>query len=139
APERFEIIGVNLAANILALSVTHCFVREVFFQESITGVLTGRDQIDLFTDCFSNKGIKRDGIGILDYLTNDIALSADRADNSYLAALLTARYMSFLVRMAVLILSANKGFVNFDNAHKLLEVRIVPGGAQTIVDVRSMT
>jgi hypothetical protein len=126
-PERFEIVGVNLAAYIFTLSVADGFVREVFLQKAITRVFVSSDQIHRLTDCLSDERIQRDRVRVLDNLTDDVALPADSADDANLAALLAPTDMRFLVPMPILVLSADERLVHFNDAHKLAEIGIMHG------------
>ncbi len=96
APERFEIVGVNLAAHIFALSVSDGLVREILFQEAIAGMLVGGDQIYLFADRLSDKSVKRDGVSIFYDLADNVALPTDGSNDAYFSALLATTDMGFL-------------------------------------------
>ena len=114
-PERFEVVCVNLPANIFALAVVHSLVWKILFQEAITGVFVRRNQIDRFTDGLANECIQRDSIRTLDNLADDISLPANSSDDANFAALLATTDVSFFVPVAVLILTANEGFVHLNN------------------------
>src|SRR5690349_19466582 len=69
-PERFEIVGVNLAANVLASTMADGFMWEVFFQEAIAGMFVCRHQVDRFADGFTDERIECDRIRVLDNLAD---------------------------------------------------------------------
>jgi hypothetical protein len=88
-PERFDIVGVDLTAHILALSMRNGFMPDTArLQEPVTGVLIGSYQIHLLADRFAHEPIQNSCIGILDDSADDISFPADRANDAYLAALL---------------------------------------------------
>ena len=67
APERFNIIGMNLAANVFALPVSHnCMFRD----KSIAGMLIGSDQVNILTNGFADKTVKCGCISVFDYLAD---------------------------------------------------------------------
>jgi hypothetical protein len=131
APKRFQIVGVNFATNVLALTVTDRFVREILFQESITGMLIGRHQINGLADSLAHESIKCNGVRTLDYLTDYVSLAANCADDANFAGTDTASYMALLVPMAVFVLAANEHLVHFNDTHELAEIRIVHRRAES--------
>ena len=137
APERFQIIGVYLAANIFALAMAHRFMREIFFQETITGMFIGRDQIDYLTDGLADKRIKSDRICVLDYLADYVTLAADGSNHAHLATTDSASYMALFIPMAILVFSADKSFIYFDDTHQLSEIRIVHRSAKSHAHIPS--
>ncbi len=130
APERFEIVGVNLAANIFALTVTDSFMREVFFQKAVTGVLIGRHQVNRLADGLAHEGVESDGVRVLNYLTDHVPLTADGSYHADFPAPLATTDVRLFVPMAVLVLAANESFINLDNTHKLAKIGIVHRSAK---------
>jgi hypothetical protein len=113
------------------------FMRKILFQETIAGVLIGRDEVDGLADSLADESIKCNGIRILDYLADYVALAADGPDDANLAGTDTARHVALLVPMAVLVLSADEHLIHFHDAHKLAEIGIVHGGAEPHAHVPS--
>lgn len=136
-PERFNVISVNLATNILTFAMAHRLMWIIRLQPAIAGMFVGCYQINVVTNSASNEAIQRGGIGILNYLTYHIAFPANSSDDADLAAALTTSDVSFLVGVAVPILSADEGFVYLNNAHKLAEVRIEHRSAKPMAHVPS--
>lgn len=125
APERFEIIRMNLAAHILALTVPDRFMRKVLFQESVTRVLVCGYQVNCLADSLTNKCVKRNGVGVLDNLADHVTFAANSPDHANLAAFLATANMCLVVPMTVLVLAANEGFIHFDDTHQLAKIRIM--------------
>lgn len=137
APEALNRIRVNETAYIFAATMADDAMR-ILISESkqpIAGMLIGSDQIDSATNGLSHKTIQRWRIGILDHLADHVALPRDRADDSYLVAVMMAGSVLALICVSVFVLTADIGLVNFDDAHKLLEIIVLHSGAQTMADV----
>ena len=105
APERFDIVRVNLAAYIFALAMTDCFVWIDGLQPAVTGMLIRRYQVNLIADRFVYKAIQRRSIGTLNNLTDDIAFPANRTNHSDLTATLAAAHVGFLIPVPVFVLA----------------------------------
>ena len=136
-PERFDIVGVNLAANVLACFVINRLMPIVETDPCVSSRFIGRDQINLVRNNFVYKSVDCVLRGIFDHLADDIAFPRDRADDSHLASVgstAPAIFLSFLC-VAIFLLAADIGFINFHDAHKLLELRIVHRRAQAMADV----
>jgi hypothetical protein len=137
-PERFDVVGMNLATDVFALTVAHGLVwNAARLEPAITGVFISSYQVYIVTDSSTHKAIQRSGIGILDYFTDDITFATDSSDDSDFAGCLTASLVRFLIPMAVLIFPADEGFIDLDNTHKLAKLFIVDGGTQPMTDIPS--
>src|SRR5262249_23620284 len=111
-PKRLDVVGMNLATYILAFAVRYCLMPQAApLQEPIARMFVRRDQTNILADCLAHKAIKRDRIGVLDNPANYISLAANRADHSNLTALLATRDMRLFVRVAVLVLATDEGFI----------------------------
>jgi hypothetical protein len=127
-PERFDILSVHVAAHVLASAVRDHFVRHFLLDVSITGVLIRRDQINFIAHRFADESSQGFSVRVLDHLADHVALARDRADHGKLASRASAGLL--FVPMAIAVLSADVSFVDFDDAHKLAELRIGKSGAQ---------
>ena len=67
----------------------------------------------------------------------EIAFAGDRADDGNLADRTTALQLEALAEWPVSVLAADVGLVHFDDAHQLLEIRIVHRGAQAMAHIPS--
>src|SRR5258708_19903711 len=74
-PERFDVVCVNDAANVLALSVANRLVRESLpaIQILVARVLIGSDEFNFAADSLRDKAMERRHIGVLDHLEDHIA------------------------------------------------------------------
>jgi hypothetical protein len=135
-PETFNAVGMNLTANVFVLGMLHGFV---FITQSvqvvIATVLIGSDKTHLIADNLADKAVERSRVRSFDYLTDYIAFTADRADNRSFPA--QTGNVLFLTPMAILVFAVKTRLVYFDDAHKLLEVRIVHRGAEPMRHVPS--
>jgi hypothetical protein len=137
-PERFDAVGVNLPAHILASAMADGFMSKAYgVQMRVTAMLIGCYKVNGPADSLANEATKRRSIGVVDYLANHIALSADRADDTNLARAESAGNMSLFVRMAILVLAANERFIYFHNTHQLREPIILHRGANAMAHIPS--
>jgi hypothetical protein len=135
-PERFQIVGMDLAAYVLARAMANSFMRITkSLQIAITAMLVCSDQIDFFAYCLAYESIEGSRVRIFDNLADDISLPADGPDDSDLAAPNTASYVDLLIPMSILVLPADESLVHFDDSHKLAKVWIVHRGAQAMAHI----
>jgi hypothetical protein len=138
APEVFKIVRVNLAAHIFTLAMRHKFVFVALsVQVAISAMLIGCDQINLLADGVADESIKRLSVGVFDNLADHVAFPANCSDDAHLSATNTTRDVAFLIPMAVLILPADEGLIDFDDAHKLTKIGVFHCGAQTMAHIPS--
>jgi hypothetical protein len=87
APERIQVLGMHFAAHVLASGVLDGIVRESeHVQVVITLPFVRRDQINFLAYGLTHKAIEGRSIGVLDHLTDHVALAGDRADDRRLVA-----------------------------------------------------
>lgn len=102
----------------------------------IAHVLIGGDQTYFVANRSADKPFQRHRGSVLDHLTDQITLAADRADHTYFAASNSASSEMFaFAGVLVFFLPADESFVNFDDAHELLEVWIVHRGAESMAKI----
>jgi hypothetical protein len=136
-PKRIDILSVNFATYVLANRV---FDGVVFIAKLIQIIVAlpfiGRDQIDLIADDLTDEAIECPRVGMFGHLADDIALTANRSDNRSLITTEPA-LAAFLIPVLVLVLSTEITFINFDNPHELLKIRIEHAGAQSMAHIPS--
>jgi hypothetical protein len=124
APKRIQVLSMNFAAYILTSRVLDGIVRESeHVQVVITLPFVRRDQINFLAYGLTHKAIEGCGIGVLDHLADDVALTGDRTNDRSLVATQSA-LTAFLIPVPVLVLSTHIGFVYFNDSHEFLEVGI---------------
>jgi hypothetical protein len=136
-PERIDILGMNLAAHILALTMRDGFMAITVFQHAIAWMLVGCDQINFVADCTSDERIESLHIGVLDHPADDVSLTRNSADDWNLASRASGVRPDSLAQMFILLFSADIGFVNFDDAHKLAKIWIIHRSAQAMAHIPS--
>lgn len=137
-PKGLNIIRMHDASYIFALTVTYRFVREAArFEQAIARMFVCGDQFHLLTNGLTNKPIRCWSIRVLDYLADDITLPANGSDDSDFAAALAATDVRFLVPVAILVLTTNKRFVNFNLTHEARELIVCQHRADTMADIES--
>jgi hypothetical protein len=137
SPETINILSVYFSAHVLASGVSYCVMAKArSTQIAITGRLIGRDQINLVAHCHLNETVERANIHGFDHLTHHITFAANRADNRSLTRRATPD-MQTLIGMLVFLFATKKGFIHFDNAHKLLEIRVFHPGPEPMAHIES--
>src|SRR5262245_15831090 len=121
-PERVNVLGVNLTAHVFASAMPHGVVLVVLIQIPITGMLIGRNQRNVISDCRAHKAVKRGGVRVLDDLGDNHSLASDSADHSNLAS--GSRVSNAIVPVSVLALATNESFIDFDFPSKRNEVAL---------------
>jgi hypothetical protein len=129
-PKAVDSLGVDRAIDILASAVPNC---AVFLQFAICGMIVSRDQADIFRNGFADETIQSCGISVRDDAGHDVALALNGANNGILAFSASPRRP--LIPMPISVLSADIGFINFDNAHELAEFRLGEPGANAVAHV----
>ncbi len=120
APERFDVIGVNLAAHVFARTMAHYSVLVAKrVKVVVSAVLVGCDEINLVTDSFTDEAIQGLGVGVLNDLADHVALPADCSDHCGFST--QTSDVLFLVPMAILVFTVDTRFIDFDDAHELFE------------------
>jgi hypothetical protein len=129
-PKAIDRLCMNRAIDILASAMPD---SPVFLQFAISGIFIGRDKADFFRNGFTDEAVQGFGIRMCDDASHDIAIALDGAHNSVLA--FSAGPWSALIPMPVPVLSADVGFINFDNANQFTEIWIGEPGTNTMAHV----
>ncbi len=118
-PEVLDIVGMDFATHIFVCFVIDGFVREPHWLEPVVAsIFVSRDQTHLVRYDFANEAAERLYVRSFDHLADHVALAGYRTNDGRFASVSrsTAVILSAHVRMAILLLSANVGFVNLDFA-----------------------
>jgi hypothetical protein len=107
-PEAINRLRVDDAINILSRRVIDGLVIKNLVQRIVGRVFIRRDQADLIGHSTADESIQGRAVGTRDYPRNDIALPLRSADDDFLAS--APGPFRPLIRMTVLILSADIGF-----------------------------
>jgi hypothetical protein len=116
APEAFNRVGVDRADNVLMAAVVNFLVRQVAKIIAIARPRVSRQQANLVGNRLIDEIDHGLGVDAFQHAHDYVALPLDRANQRRLAL---GRAVPPLVPMAVLVLAANPGVVNLDNAAKL--------------------
>lgn len=134
APERIQIVGVNDTMNVFASTVANMAMLESETRKVMVPVcFISGDKFDIFADGFLDKIVERGLVGAFNDAADHVALARDGSDDANLSA--PAGNMAFLVPVAILVLSADVGFVNFHDAHQLLEIGVLHSSAQPMAHI----
>jgi hypothetical protein len=137
-PKTLNRVGMHRAHDVLMRVVIDLFVRELFFQiVAIAGPRVGRQQANLVGNGLVDELEHGFRIDALENLGNYFALALNGAHDLDLAPTGIARAAAPLIPMAVLVLAADVGFVNLDNAHEFLKFRVLESGADAVAHVPS--
>ncbi len=133
-PERFNAVRMDRTSNVLAFHMRHGRMRKACINQlPIPAMIVSRNQSDLAIYGHPYKVVKRSHIGNLDELANNITLASNRANDCHFVR--SASDAFALVAMPVFVFAADIGFINFDNAHKLDELRISKASAKSMAHV----
>jgi hypothetical protein len=97
-------------------------------------VFVGGDQTDLGRNSLTDKVPHSPHVGLAQHAGYDAALTLNSADDDLFTCAPSA--MGFLVPMPVLVLAADVGLIDFDDAHQLAEIGINQRGANAIAHVK---
>src|SRR3954453_10962333 len=116
-PEAFNRLRVNRAVNVLLVAMIDGRVRvAAFFQANVDAVFIGREQANLVGNDFANEGFRIAARHLVENAGDHIAFAADRANHGRLIRAIGASAEGALVPMLVLVLAADEGLINLDNA-----------------------
>jgi hypothetical protein len=118
-PKAFNRVRVNRADHVLLFVVLHGLAR-VFDQAIVNLVIVSRQQADFVGDDFAHEALRRFGVDVAENPSDHVALALYRANDRRLAGGLRAGHAVVpLFPVTVLVLAADKRFVNLDYAAKL--------------------
>ena len=138
APKAVNVAGVNQTSDVFARRMADGPVSVAKLPKfPVASVLIRSYQRYLFADGFTDEVTEGLLVGVLNDAADHIALARDGSDNSRFPASDSSGNVSFLVPMAILVLAADEGFIDFDNAHELLEVCILHTGAKPMAHIPS--
>jgi len=135
APEVFDIVGVHFAAHIFSRAVLHNSMLETLgTQIAVAAVLVGRHQVYFVAYRFTHETVQGPNVSVFDHLADHVTLAGDGADHRSLAAG-DAALTALFVPVAVYVAAAKKRLIDFDDTHKLAEIRVLHRGAQPMAHV----
>ena len=115
-PEAFNRIGMDRADNMLASAVVNYAVIVFAAEPTIARIGVGADNANAGRYGFANKGFDGFGFCVFDDASDDVSLALDRTDDGSFAASAATRPAIPLANVTVLIVAADVGFIDFDNA-----------------------
>lgn len=122
APEAFNRVGMDRADNVVAAALADDPVRQIATKQPIARMLIGAEQANLVRNSLMHKAVQSCGIRVVDNPQHHVSLAADSADHRRFTGANAARSAVALVLMLVRRFAAHIGFVNLDNAAKLIEI-----------------
>lgn len=137
APEPFNSLCVNGTHNVLAEGMIHRPVREFLLNATITPPLVSAKQADLFGQGIVQEAVQGGRVGAVDDACDYRTFVLYCPGNNQLAA--RPALASPLVFVPVFGLAPDEGFVGFDNAHELAELRINQPGPDPHAEIVSGT
>lgn len=137
-PEAFDCVGVDCADDMLPRLVIDNAVRVSLPKPLIDIVGIGAEQANSVRDCFADKLFDRCLIGAEHNASNNIALALDRSDNwRFKPVIAASARAAFLIPMPVFVFAAHVGFIDFDDAAKLVRILFNEGSADAVRHVPS--
>jgi hypothetical protein len=133
-PETLKIVCMNYPSDVLAGLVINLFVLESSPREIlIRAGFVSCNQLNFLGYYFADKLTSATGRGIVQNFADDIPLAGNRSKGWNFTNLTTA--YDLLVRVAILIQTANERIVNFHDAHQLRELIIVHCGTNACAHI----
>src|SRR5438270_3205022 len=119
APEAFNRVGMDNAANIFAFRMADDGVRELVFDVAVAGPFIGHDQIDLIGNRLLHEPGQNFCANAVNHASDDLALARDRANDRHLTGTNTAASAATAPAVLVVGLTADEGFIDLDNTEQL--------------------
>ena len=119
-PESLDGIGVDRADHILLVAMVHHEMRPFLRQYPVRVVVIGREKANLLGHDLLNEALQHFGTGASDHAGHDIAFALDGSNDRDFAGTGPAGSATALVRMPVLGLAANVGFIDLDDTRELV-------------------
>jgi hypothetical protein len=129
-PEAFDRVRVDRADDVLALGMVDRRMLDAVRQVVVGASVIVREEAYLVRDGFADEVSKRLAVRAGDHASNYVPLALDCADHDRLA--LAARPVMPIAAVAVLVLAADVGFVNLDDAHQLAKFLVREPGADAM-------
>src|SRR5947208_11258393 len=111
-PKAINVLSVDLAAHVLASAMSYAFMFVVVINQSIAGVLIGRNKRNIIRHRAPNESVKRSGISILDDSCDNHSLASDSADDRNLAS--CSACVKTFGQWFVFFFSADESFIYFN-------------------------
>src|ERR1700675_3417112 len=114
-PEALNRVRVHSADNVFFRAVANGSVRKLFPECVVSPHVIGGEQTDLVRDGFTNEAGQSLAVEMLYDPRNNIALALDCTNDADLAGAAATRTAIALIPMLIAGLSADIGFVHFDD------------------------
>ena len=142
APEAVNVRGVDVPPHILVSGVADGLVGHLTVERSVSRVLIRGNERDLIRDGVPDEAGESLGVRLVDHLRNDAPVARDGTDDGNLThgattALAASLEASYASAVPVPGLTADVGFVNFNDAGKLLEFVVLHRGPDSVAHVPS--
>ena len=126
-PKALNRLGMDCTDNalhdVLAFAVIDGGVREAVAQSVIASEIVGAKQADFSGYSLINELLQNGSAHTIDNAGDDVALALHRTDDGRFVLCGTASAgVVFLIPMTVLVLTADVGFIDLDNAAELIQV-----------------
>lgn len=134
-PEPFDGVRVDGTHDVVADMVTDVAVRILGSQPPITGVFISGEKADAGGDGLAHEALKGLCAGIGDHASDDVAFPLRCTDHDVLARTLAARAFALLVPVAIGVLAADVGLIDFDDPDELAELLVSQSAPHTVTHV----
>ena len=122
APERFQIVGMDLAAHILVRLVVNVLMRKRLMELLIASRFIGRNQADIGRYGLAHKLRHGFGGGVFDDLAHHVSFARDRADDRGLAR-----------RAASLSAFCSSADCDSSRRHRFRRLRLGPSASEVLI------
>jgi hypothetical protein len=115
-PEAFNRVGVDRADNVLMFAMVHRANRIFLFQSLVSAPIVHRQQANFVRHNFAHENLGGSGGNVFQNAGDHVALALHRSNDRSFASGEATTTAALFVPMSPLVLSANVGFINFNNA-----------------------
>ncbi len=122
-PEALDCVRMNRADDMLTNVVVNGLMREPILQSVIAVIGVCAKQAHAGRDGFADETFQCWAVSAIDDAGDDVAFAPDCAhDSGFERVARTASRSAFLVPMSVFVITADVGFIDFDDTAELLNV-----------------
>jgi hypothetical protein len=121
-PETFNRIGVNRTNDVLANGMIDGLMREAAIKPLIAGIGVSAEKAYAVRYGLPHEAFQRESVSVFDNASNNVAFSANCADDWRLSGIAAPARSAFLVPMPVFVAPADIGLIDLNDPAEFLNV-----------------
>jgi hypothetical protein len=135
-PKAIDCAGMNRADDVATLLMVDRTAPK-FSQSVVHIAFVGCEQADLVGYHFPHEAVNIVLGHPIKHASDDVALAADRPNNRGLARTFATAPAAAFIPVAIVILAADPGFINFNNTHKLAKSLVLQSSTDAVAHIPS--